>query len=107
MLPGGLPSKTAKSPFETINFPMKDPPPPPSQLRPDLEIPPAVDDVIQKMVAKARDQRHASAEELRAHIAEALRSPGKAKPKPRPRVVTKGNPSLRTGAAPASFDSRV
>jgi tRNA A-37 threonylcarbamoyl transferase component Bud32 len=77
MLTGGLPFKNIKSPIEIINFHMKEPPPPPSQLRPDLEIPESVDDIIQKMVAKSRDQRHASAEELRAHIAAALAGPQK------------------------------
>jgi hypothetical protein len=51
---------------------MKEAPPPPSALRPEREIPEAVDEVIQKMVAKSRDSRHANAEELRAHIARAL-----------------------------------
>ena len=77
MLTGGLPFKNIKSPIEIINFHMKEPPPPPSQLRPDLEIPESVDDIIQKMVAKSRDDRHASAEELRAHIAAALAGPQK------------------------------
>jgi serine/threonine-protein kinase len=72
MLTGGLPFKNAKSPIEIINFHMKEAPPPPSALRPELEIPEAVDEVIQKMVAKSRDDRHANAEELRAHIARAL-----------------------------------
>jgi len=72
MLTGGLPFKNAKSPIEIINFHMKEPPPPPSKLRPDLNIPEAVDEVIQKMVAKSRDDRHANAEELRAHLAEAM-----------------------------------
>jgi len=91
MLTGSLPFKAAKSPIEIINFHMKEPPPPPSKLRPDLQIPAAVDDVIQKMVAKSRDQRHANAEELRAHIAEAMQPSGKASSKPRPRKLSKSN----------------
>ena len=73
MLTGALPFKGAKTPIEIINFHMKELPKPPSQLRPDLGIPPAVDGVILKMVAKSRDDRHADAAALREHIAKALR----------------------------------
>jgi hypothetical protein len=41
-------------------------------LRPDLAIPAAVDEVVLKMVAKARDARHENAAALRQHITSAL-----------------------------------
>jgi serine/threonine-protein kinase len=72
MLTGALPFKTAKTPIEIINFHMKEMPKPPSQLHPDLGIPPAVDEVILRMVAKSRDDRHANAAALREHIANVL-----------------------------------
>ena len=75
MLTGGLPFKTAKTPIEIINFHMKEMPRAPSQLRPDLGIPPAVDEVILKMVAKSRDDRHANAAALREHIADVVGAP--------------------------------
>jgi serine/threonine-protein kinase len=71
MLTGALPFKNAKTPIEIINFHMKESPPAPSKLRPDLRIPAAVDEVILKMVAKSRDERHQDASALRAHIARA------------------------------------
>jgi serine/threonine protein kinase len=77
MLTGALPFKGAKTPIEIINFHMKDMPRPPSAMRPDLEISEAADDVILKMVAKSRDDRHADAAALREHIAEAQRGGGR------------------------------
>jgi tRNA A-37 threonylcarbamoyl transferase component Bud32 len=75
MLTGVLPFQSAKSPIEIINFHMKQAPPPPSKLgegkTPGLKIPPAVDDIIVKMVAKNRDDRFADTNELRAAIAKA------------------------------------
>ena len=50
-------------------------PPAPSSLRPDLKIPREVDEVVLKMVAKDRDDRHADAAELRHHIDQAAGSP--------------------------------
>jgi hypothetical protein len=72
MLTGQLPFKDAKTPIEIINFHMKDQSPPPSKLRPDLKIPAALDEVLLKMVAKARDDRFADIDELREHIGLAL-----------------------------------
>ncbi len=75
MLTGVLPFQSAKSPIEIINFHMKQPAPPPSKLlegkAPGLRIPPAVDDIIVKMVAKDREDRFADTAELRAAIAKA------------------------------------
>jgi tRNA A-37 threonylcarbamoyl transferase component Bud32 len=74
MLTGVLPFQGAKSPIEIINYHMKQAPPPPSKLldgKSGLKIPPAVDDIIVKMVAKNRDDRFADTAELRAAIAKA------------------------------------
>ena len=72
MLTGQLPFKGAKSTTEVIQFHLQEQPPAPSSLRPDLAIPAAVDEVVLKMVAKARDDRHESAAALRQHIADAF-----------------------------------
>jgi serine/threonine protein kinase len=74
MLTGELPFKKTKSTTEIIQFHLQEPPPPPSSLKPELEIPEAVDELVQKMCAKARDDRHTTTDELRQHIDEALRS---------------------------------
>jgi tRNA A-37 threonylcarbamoyl transferase component Bud32 len=71
MLTGVLPFQAAKSPIEIINFHMKQQPPPPSKLKEGLKIPPAVDEIILKMVAKSRDDRFADTNELRGAIAKA------------------------------------
>jgi serine/threonine-protein kinase len=72
MLTGQLPFKDAKNTTEVIQFHLQETPPPPSALRPDLQIPAVVDDVVLKMVGKSRDDRHADAADLRRHIGEAL-----------------------------------
>jgi eukaryotic-like serine/threonine-protein kinase len=72
MLTGELPFKKSKSTTEIIQFHLQTPPPPPSSLKPELEIPQAVDELVQKMCAKAREDRHASTDELRQHIGDAL-----------------------------------
>jgi serine/threonine-protein kinase len=74
MLTGQLPFKDAKNTTEVIQFHLQGTPPPPSALRPDLQIPAVVDEVVLKMVAKSRDDRHADAAELRRHIGQALAS---------------------------------
>lgn len=74
MLTGQLPFSAAKSATQIINFHMNQPPPAPSQLRPDLDIPPAVDRIVMKMVAKSRDDRFRDARDLRASVAKALRT---------------------------------
>jgi serine/threonine-protein kinase len=77
MLTGELPFKDLKMPVQIINFHMQKPAPAPSRLNPTLQIPPYVDEIILKMVAKAREDRHADTNELRAHIARALRGADK------------------------------
>jgi serine/threonine protein kinase len=72
MLTGELPFKKSKSTTEIIQFHLQEPPPPPSSLKPELEIPETVDELVQKMCAKSRDDRHTTTDELRQHIDEAL-----------------------------------
>ena len=69
MLTGNLPFKAAKSPIEIINFHMRQEPPAPSKLSDKVTIPPPVDAIILKMVAKDRDKRFADANALRDEIA--------------------------------------
>ena len=72
MLTGLLPWKSARGPTDIIQFHLQAPPPAPSSLQPGLGIPREVDEVVLKMVAKDRDNRHADAADLRHHIAAAL-----------------------------------
>jgi eukaryotic-like serine/threonine-protein kinase len=73
MLTGELPFKS-KSTTEIIQFHLQTPPPPPSSFKPAAEIPPAVDELVQKMCAKSRDDRHANTDDLRQHIDETIGS---------------------------------
>jgi len=73
MLTGELPFKDAKTPVQIINFHMQKAPPPPSRMKPELQIPPYVDEVILKMVQKDRESRHADTNALREHIARVLK----------------------------------
>jgi serine/threonine protein kinase len=70
MLTGALPFKKSKSTTEIIQYHLQTPPPPPSSIKPEAEIPRVVDELVQKMCTKSRDDRHASTEELRQHIDE-------------------------------------
>jgi tRNA A-37 threonylcarbamoyl transferase component Bud32 len=74
MLTGELPFKKSKSTTEIIQFHLQEAPPAPSSLKPELEIPAVVDELVQKMCAKSRDDRHANTDGLRQHIDEALKS---------------------------------
>ncbi len=74
MLTGRLPFDEARGPSDIIQFHMQLEAPPPSSLRPELPIPREVDAVVLKMVAKNRDDRHADAGELRAHIEQTLQA---------------------------------
>jgi hypothetical protein len=77
MLTGELPFKDAKTPVQIINFHMQKPAPPPSRLKPALNIPGYVDEVILKMVAKAREDRFADTSALRDHISRVLKGADK------------------------------
>jgi len=72
MLTGELPFKKSKSTTEIIQYHLQTPPPPPSSLKPEAEIPQVVDELVQKMCAKSRDDRHANTDDLRQHIDESF-----------------------------------
>ncbi len=74
MLAGELPFKKLKSTTEIIQFHLQTPPPPPSAIKPEADIPPAVDELVQKMCAKSPEDRHANTDDLRQHIAETLQA---------------------------------
>jgi eukaryotic-like serine/threonine-protein kinase len=74
MLTGGLPFKKSKSTSEIIQFHLQEPPPPPSSLKPEAAIPASVDELVQKMCAKSRDDRHKDTDDLRQHIDESIRT---------------------------------
>jgi serine/threonine-protein kinase len=74
MLTGALPFASAKSPIDIINFHMRQEPPAPSTLNPKVTIPPAVDAIILKMVAKEREKRFADAGALREEVARTQRA---------------------------------
>jgi len=74
MLTGQLPFRKSKSTTEVIQYHLQTPPPPPSTLNPDADVPVQVDELVQRMCAKTRDERYASAEDLRRHIDETLKA---------------------------------
>ncbi len=74
MLTGALPFKDAKTSTDVIQYHLQTDPPLPSSLNVDAQIPPAVDKIVTKMTAKAREDRHANTDDLRRHIAEATAS---------------------------------
>jgi hypothetical protein len=63
----------AKTPGEMITFHLKTMPPPPSQVKPALGIPPLLDQVILKLLAKKKDDRYRDTTELRADLARLAR----------------------------------
>jgi serine/threonine-protein kinase len=74
MLTGNLPFASVKNPLDIINFHMKQQPPAPSKLTDKVVIPPAIDEIILKMVEKQRDRRFADANALRETIAKTTKS---------------------------------
>jgi serine/threonine protein kinase len=78
MLTGELPFDGGTSPTEIIAYHLNKAAPPPSQLAPDLNIPPVIDDLVLKMVAKASGDRHENAAALCKHIDAAENSFGSA-----------------------------
>ena len=63
----------ADTPLQLLLKHVKDPPPPPRKLRPDLDIPEAVEAVILKALAKRPQDRYDSAEALAAELDQATR----------------------------------
>jgi eukaryotic-like serine/threonine-protein kinase len=101
MVTGALPF-ICKTPGEMITAHLKTMPPPPSQMAPDRGIPPLLDQVILKLLAKKRDDRYRDTTELRADLARLQRGEtGAAQPAapPSPVVVA---PSQPTRNAPST-----
>ncbi|HEY1586736.1 MAG TPA: serine/threonine-protein kinase, partial [Polyangia bacterium] len=72
MVTGALPF-ICKTPGEMITAHLKTMPPPPSQMAPDRGIPPLLDQVILKLLAKKRDDRYRDTTELRGDLARLMR----------------------------------
>ncbi len=69
---GALPF-VCKTPGEMITAHLKTMPPPPSQVAPAQGIPPLLDQVILKLLAKKRDDRYRDTADLRGDLARLLR----------------------------------
>ncbi len=67
MLTGFVPFK-GDHPFQIIDMHINVPPTPPSSVRPEMQIPPAVDAIILKCMAKRREDRFQTAEELQQAV---------------------------------------
>jgi tRNA A-37 threonylcarbamoyl transferase component Bud32 len=72
LLVGALPF-ICKTPGEMITAHLKSMPPPPSQVAPNRGIPPLLDHVILKLLAKKRDDRYRDTAELRNDLARLAR----------------------------------
>ncbi|HEU4613596.1 MAG TPA: serine/threonine-protein kinase, partial [Kofleriaceae bacterium] len=69
MLVGKVPLK-GESTIRTIAMQLLDPITPPSQVNPDLKLPPALEAIVMKALAKKREERHQSMNELLAALEE-------------------------------------
>jgi tRNA A-37 threonylcarbamoyl transferase component Bud32 len=97
ILVGQLPFP-AKTPGEIITAHLKLMPPPPSQVAPNRGIPPLLDQIILKLLAKKRDDRYKDTTELRADLARLARGetgepPGAPAAAPAPVVVAPTQPT--------------
>jgi hypothetical protein len=72
LVTGALPF-VCKTPGEMITAHLKTMPPPPSQMAPSAGIPPLLDQVILKLLAKKREDRYKDTTELRADLARLAR----------------------------------
>jgi serine/threonine-protein kinase len=102
ILTGKLPYPS-QAPVDIIGWHLKEIPEPPSRLRKD--IPPAVDHVVLRMMAKRRDERFASVGELRIAVLAALNEIGGFAGSPSASAITpsagKGGPHLTPAGAGA------
>ncbi len=99
MVTGALPF-AAKTPGEMITAHLKTMPPPPSERAPQAGIPPLLDQVILKLVAKKKEERYKDTAELRADLARLMRGEtGSAAATPAAMVVA---PSQPTRNAPST-----
>ena len=105
----GRPPFVGDSPVSVAYQHVREEPVPPSQLDPD--VPPSVDAIVLKALAKDREQRYQSADEMRRDIAAALRRPAGRRPSCRraqpprrcraPPCCRAPRPSRRSAAAAA------
>ena len=86
LLTGALPFKV-KTPGEMITAHLKQMPPPPSQVAPARGIPPLLDQVVLKLLAKKRDDRYRDTGALRHDLARLVRGETGAAPQPQPQPV--------------------
>ena len=120
MLTGRVPF-TAPAPVDIILKHLHDAPVPPRQLRPDLQIAPELQRIVLRCMAKGREQRYQSMDELLVHL-KAVRAhltgisaphsmPPQIGPQPQAKPVTPGmiaqtpptpQPGLRTPSQPMS-----
>jgi serine/threonine-protein kinase len=120
MLTGRVPF-TAPAPVDIILKHLHDAPVPPRQLRPDLQIAPELQRIVLRCMAKGREQRYQSMDELLVHL-KAVRAhltgvsaphpvPPQSAPQPPSKPVTPGmigqtpptpQPGLRTPSQPMS-----
>src|SRR6185312_12575627 len=103
LVTGALPF-VCKTPGEMITAHLKTMPPPPSQAAPDRGIPPLLDQVILKLLAKKREDRYKDTAELRVDLQRLMRGEtgamaGKGTPPPAGVVVA---PTQPTRNAPAT-----
>ena len=96
MLTGARPF-TAETTIATLLLRLQNPPTAPRRLRPELNIPPAVSDLVMKALATNRDARYASADEMRQAIEAILQRPAAAVKKSR--VTAPALAALVAGAA--------
>ncbi|MCU1280348.1 MAG: serine/threonine protein kinase, partial [bacterium] len=93
LLTGALPF-IAKTPGEMITWHLKTMPQPPSQARPELGIPPLLDHVVLKLLAKKKDDRYRDTTELRADLARLQRGEtGATQAPPAPVMVAPSQPT--------------
>ena len=107
MITGRLPFPDAKGPAALITAQLREVPPPPSAVNPNGKIPPGVDQIILKMLAKDKAQRYANVEEMRVAVADALQNAQWAGPAAQPAapVVSPGRASQVPGAPRAGAAS--
>jgi serine/threonine-protein kinase len=99
MLTGQLPFPV-KTPGEMITAHLKTVPPPPSRVAPQRNIPPAMDQIVLKLLEKQRDKRQADTNALRAELARLLSGNTGGMPVAAPVPVAASQPQPPVQAAP-------
>jgi len=98
MVTGRLPFASTDTAMGMILHHLQTPPTPPDLARPDLQLPPALTELLMKTLCKERDQRFANASELLTAL-EAVAAAGPATPRPALTVVV--DTEAETGLFPA------